>query len=283
MATQTLLQLKSRFYQVLGTRKTVTATGGSTGKFTVAGLAELEPDCYKGWQLRLLTGTAAGTAANQLRRIGAGPNASGDLEVRRAFSAAIANGDTGELWGNSIDGGDDLTNLFNEVLKRAKPKEEVELPIVDRQYVYDVTSYLESPEDLIWVYVHQLDSAAERPYEPEPVRWCQARARTVGSAYKVELELDRSLTETSPASQDLYLWYYKRLTAFTADTSTVDATYADWLAHEAALAHAVEMAEGQADKGLWRDKASRLAGAVLGYRARFAPYLPRPQRNGRPL
>jgi len=274
MSTNTLLQLKSRFWRHLGLYATVTATGGSTSKFTVASLADLEPNRYQGWQLRVLTGASAG----DLRVLGAGPNASGDLEPKRAFSSTgpVAT-DTAELWGNPIDGGDALTALFNDVLSIARPYVPTKLTIVTGQRVYDITTSVRDPKDVRRVSIRDIDSAAVVPYT-ERFQGCwrvynQVNAST--SAREIKIDLGQTLTAQTPATQELYIHSYKTLPAFTTDTSTVEAEYADWLAWEAVLRHAVDQwTQSKADKPHWERLANRAKAHVEEARQQFAPYVP---------
>lgn len=273
MATNTLLQLKSRFYRFLGTYRSLTATGGSTSKFTVASLADLEADKYKGWQLRVLTGDSAG----DLRVLGAGPNAAGDLEPKRAFTAAVASTDTAELWGNSIDGGDELTALFNDVLSLARPYVPTELTIVTGQRIYDITSHVRDPMDVRRVSVRDLDSTGVVPYtERFLVGWrVYSQLDATTSAREVQIDLGQTFTARTPATQELYIHSYKTLPAFTTDASTVEAEYADWLAWEAVLRHAVDqMTQTKSDKGNWERLAQRAMGQVTEARSQFMPYVP---------
>ena len=272
MATNTLLQLKSRFYRFLGSYRSLTATGGSTSKFTVASLADLEADKYKGWQLRVLTGDSAG----DLRVLGAGPNAAGDLEPKRAFTAAVASTDTAELWGNSIDGGDELTALFNDVLSLARPYVPTELTIVTGQRIYDITSHVRDSMDVRRVFLRNIDSNDLQPYYDTVLSgWrCFEFLNASTAAREIKIDLGQTFT-LDEDDHTLWIRHYKTLPAFTTDTSTVEAEYADWLAWEAVLRHAVDqMTQTKADKGNWERLAQRAMGQVTETRSQFMPYVP---------
>jgi hypothetical protein len=283
MATS-LLTLKGRFYRFLGAYRALVATGGGASSFTVASLADKAADTYKGWQLRVLTGDAAG----DLRVLSAGPDASGVLTAKRAFTAAPAASDTAELWGNSIDGDADLTNLFNDILLVARPVDMVKVTIVDRQAIYDLSAYVDNVDDALWFYVRNLDPASERPHTEYPVQHC----RFFVQGGKVYGELAHTLVGTDPATQELWLKYRKSIptlngetpaTSFTLDTTTVDDLYADWLVWEAVLRHAVTMrASTKADKAAWEMKKAEASAHVMRYRRQFMPFQARPTRHRRP-
>lgn len=271
--TATLLQLKSRAFQFLGTYRALVATGGSTSKFTVASLADVEANRYQGWQLRVLAGASIG----DLRVLGAGPNAAGDLEPKRAFSSTGPSAaDTAELWGNSIEGGDELTTLFNSILDVARPYIPTKLTIVTGQRIYDLTAYARGPLDVRRVSIRNLDSSGVSPYTErwlaDPRVYSQVNAST--GVREIMMDLKQTMTANTPATQELYIHSYKTLTAFTADTSTVEAEYADWLAWEAVLRHAVTMnAQTKNDKGQWATLATLAATNTQNYRGVFAPYV----------
>jgi len=272
--TATLTQLKGRFYQFLGTYRALVATGGSTSKFTVASLADVESNRYQGWQLRVLTGASAG----DLRVLGAGPNAAGDLEPKRAFSSTgPTSTDTAELWGNSIEGGDELTTLFNSILGVARPYVPTKLTIVTGQSIYDLTAYARGPLDVRRVSIRPLDPAGVILH---PDRWLTGpivyrQVNAVTGAVEIMMDLGQTMTANTPATQELWVHGYKTLPAFVTDTSTVAAEYADWLAWEAVLRHANAMnSQTKNDKGAWASVATLAATNTQNYREVFAPYVP---------
>lgn len=267
--------LKGTFFQHLGTYRALVATGGSVAKFTVASLADLEPNKYAGWQMHV----DDGPAADDLRVLEAGPNALGELEPKRIFSSTgpVA-GNKGQLWGNSIDGGDELTSLFNDRLSVARPYVPTKLTIVTDQSIYDLTAYVQDVDDVRRVSIRCLDSASVEPYKDHFIRgWHRPFVDINAStgAREIKFDLGRTLTAVTPAVRELYIHSYKTLTAFNTDASTVEAAYADWLAWEAVLRHAVDqMATSQADKTMWGQLSIRAQRQVDVARLQFAPYVP---------
>ena len=280
----TLLDLKTRFYRFLGQQWAGTATGGSTTKLTDSALIDQASDEFptnvRGKYLRITGGNADG----DIRRIVDGPNASGDLEVNRAFSAAVASTDTYQIFGNSIHPGQQLTDLFNDALQVARPYTSTELTIVDRQNIYDVSDYIRDESDIRRVTVRNLDPANERPHTPwHPVWWRVSREPDAATGVmEWKLETIPALVDTTPATQELWIHHYTTLTAFVDDTSTVDEQYLDWLAWEAVLLHCLGMMASNTDKGRWQEM-TRLASAKVGaLRNQFSPYVPSYIRHERP-
>ena len=266
--------LKGKFYRALGTYRALTATDGGTAKFTMVSLADVEPNTYAGWQLRILTGASLG----DLRVLGAGPNSLGELEPKRIFSSTGPTAaDTAELWGNSIDGGDELTALFNDVLSVARPYVPTKLAIVTGQSIYDITAYARDPKDVHRVSIRDLDNLSGLHDRDHFITGWGAFSGVNAStgAREIKLDLGRTLTAATPATQELYIHSYKTLAPFTTDASTVEAEYADWLAWEAVLRHAVDqMASSQADKTMWTQLSLRAKAQVDTARWQFAPYIP---------
>ncbi len=279
MATATLLQLKTLFWRYQGQLWTGTATSGSTSSLVDPALVDLAstefPFPMEGKQLRV-TQTIA-----DLRRIVKVDHATGTLYPGRAFSSAITT-NSYEVWGNSIDGGQQLTDLFNQVLQVARPLVPSEVTIVTGQHIYDVTSLVTSPDDVVGVYVRLLDPADLIPYKPLPLPWFDVYPTLSAGVQVMNLEIDRALTLNSPETEELWIEHYKALTDFTNDTSTVDETYAEWLAWEAVLLHALDKATGQTDKGRWGDLAKTAGARVRRYRDRFMPHRPLRPMHGRP-
>jgi len=283
MATTTALALKSLFYQYMGQYRSGTATGGSTASLVDSSLINLASDQFpmplEGKQIRITGGASTG----DLRYIAKVDHATGTIYVNRAFSStgpAVAT--TYEIWGNSIEGGQALTNLLNEVLTIAKPVQQTQVTIVTDQRIYDITTLVDDPDDVIEVYVRSLDPANLEPYLPRVMFWWKAYPVIASSIQAMKLEIAYPLTLQSPAVEELWVQHRKRLADFTADTSTIDATYKEWLAWEAVFAHALRMTEGSADKGRWQDMARRAAARVRAYRKSFMPHIPRRAMHGRP-
>lgn len=270
-----VLSLKSRFFKFLGTYRALVATGGSTSKFTVASLADAAQNAYAEWQLRVFTGASIG----DLRVLGAGPNSLGELEPKRVFSSTgPVSADTAELWGNSIDGGTDLTALFDDVLTVARPYVPTMLTIVTDQSIYDITAYVRDEADARRVTIRTLDPANITSYQDHSILHPRAVVAINAStgAREVKLDIGCTLTAQTPAVQELYLWSYKTLTAFVTDASTVEAEYADWLAWEAVLRHAVDLStQTTADKAKWERLTIRASNQVQEARRQFMPYIPK--------
>jgi hypothetical protein len=88
---------------------------------------------------------------------------------------------------------------------------------------------------------------------------------------------------TNMVTKELWLEYKKTLTAFTADTDTVEDLYAEWLSHEAIFAHALRMATlAGGDAARWKSLAESEKHHVLRYRALYMPARPHLIRHERP-
>ncbi|MHB1318367.1 MAG: hypothetical protein ACYCYF_07110 [Anaerolineae bacterium] len=270
MATTTALAVKSLFWRYMNQLWTGTADSGSTSTLVDAELIDIAstefPFPLEGKQLKITS------TITDLRRIVKVDKATGTLYPNRVFSSAVST-NTFEVWGNSIDGGQPLTNLLNDVLQVARPVTETELTIVTGQRIYAITSLVTSREDVSNVRVRHLDSAGLLPHRAEPLAWFQVYPAIESGVQVMYLQLDRTLT-LDTATTELWVEHRKALTAFTADTSTVDATYAEWLAWEAVLRHALDKMADQADRGRWGELARRASGHVRRYRARFMPDAP---------
>lgn len=279
MATVTLLACKSLMFRYMGQFWTGTATSGSTTTLVDPTLIDMGstdfPFPVEGKQLRITS------LITDLRRIAKVDHATGTLYPNRAFSSA-ATTNTYEVWSNSINGGAPLSRLFNDILQVARPLSQTQVTIVTNQRIYDVTTLVTSPEDITEVYVRYLDSSGVEPYRPEPIRWWNCYPLISANVQALKLELGQTLTLNSPATEELWVEHYKKLTDFVDDTSTVDATYAEWLAWEAVLRHSLDMATQDADKGRWSTLARRAAAQVKVYRKRFMPMKAKRTMHGRP-
>lgn len=231
----------------------------------------------EGKQLRINSGASSA----DLRRIAKVDHATGTLMPNAVFSSTgPAAAATYSIWGNSINGGDALTRLFNDALQVAKPLAQTELTIVTGQHVYDATALVSNPADIVEVYTRIVDSGSLVPYTPIPVFWWRCYPLITTGAQQLALEICPVLTLSD--SNELWVEHYKPLTAFVDDTSTVDATYAEWLAWEAVLRHALDKGLGSADRGRWADLAGRAGANVREYRRRFMPTRTRRAMHGRP-
>lgn len=86
-----------------GVSGTVT-TGNTTTSFTASAWADslLSENAYRGWYLRMETGTANNIGLE--RRVSGVARSTGVFTMARAFTAAPANGDTFSLWGKLSSG-----------------------------------------------------------------------------------------------------------------------------------------------------------------------------------
>src|SRR5665647_392583 len=114
MATKTLLEIKTLFWRYMGQLWTGTATSGSASTLVDPNLVDLGseefPTPLEGKQLRITS------IITDLRRIAKVDHATGTLYPNAVFSSALTT-NTYEVWGSSINGGDALTRLFNDVLQ----------------------------------------------------------------------------------------------------------------------------------------------------------------------
>lgn len=283
MATVTLLNLKSRFYRYMGQQWTGAATGGSTTSLvdtTLINMASSEfPVPLEGKQIRVTSGASTG----DLRYVAKADHATGTLYANRPFSSTgPAAADTYELWASSINGGQPLTSLFNDILPVAMPLQQSQLTTVTRQTVYDITPLVVSPESVWEVYIRRLDPNNLEPYEPRPISWWRAYPLQTVGAQTMKLEISPWLTLTSPATEELWIEYQANLPDFTTDTSTVDVVYQEWLAWEAVLHHAVQMKLRDTDKGRWAELGNQAVPQVQAWRALFMPRRPKRMMHGRP-
>lgn len=194
MATVTLATLKGDFFRHLGQRWSSTATGGSTTKLTDSAiknlLGETWPDGYTGKQLRLTSGSASG----DLRLVVEEDRTEGDLFPNADFSAAVANADTYEVWGAAIHGGQQLTDLFNDVLRRLKLPVFTRLTITDYQDIYDVSAMVNSSDEIVRLWQRHLNYNAAGDYRPYQWDGWEAWRSAGASTPLVHLRLPRPIT-----------------------------------------------------------------------------------------
>lgn len=238
MATTTLLQIKSAFWEKQGLLWSGTATGGSAKLLADSSLQDLASDQYpfpvRGKQIRMTSGLASG----DLRRVVKTDETDAQLFPNRDFSAAVASTDTYELWGAGIHGGARLTNLINEAIRPRRPVKQTQVTIVTNQSRYDVTSLVRTRDDILNVWERVLDPNSLRPYTPRPLEWWAEDHAGGGTATAVYLFI-RPLTLDATV-HELWVEHRTSFAAFStsADTGTVDAVYKDWLAYEALYLYA---------------------------------------------
>jgi hypothetical protein len=274
MATTTLLVLKGDFFRHMNMHWSGTLTGGSTEKAADTALTMLASETFptpvKGRQMRITSGAALG----DIRLITDFDGTDGVMEPHRPFSAAVANAVTYELWGNAIYGGQPLTDLFNDVLRRMRPVRHTQIsPIVTNQRRYDVTALVTMKRDIRRVYRRDLDQTTVEPYRTFNLGWT-AEEFGGGGTTGVYLWLDNSLT-LNAATTELWVEHEGPFTAFSSDTSTIDAVYRDWLSWECVLAFAEKMMESTtAQEAEWRKRRDRAVRELNTLRARFYPREP---------
>jgi hypothetical protein len=276
-STITLLTLKSDFYRFQNEQFSSTATGGSTAKVTDSTLvgyqSETWPTKLENVQVRVTSGSASGN----LRMSTRADRSEGDLYPNRAFSAALANGDTYELWGTSINGGKPLTDLFNDVIRPTRVMTETQVTIVTNQVIYDLTSILQTARDINSVRLHLVDPTGQAPYRVKDLTpgldWTAYDSGGAGTS-SVTLELSAPLTQDDTI---LTLWIRAEtvFTPFADDTSTVDAAYRDWLTWEAILEHCQrKLTTTVGDSSRWTKLRDRAISELASYRARWMPREP---------
>lgn len=287
MATTSLLQIKSTVYGFLGELWQGVATGGASGAgglslidtSLIGYTSETWPTKLEGVQVRVTSGATTG----DLRMVGRVDRSEGTLIPNRNFTAAVANTDTYELWGTTIQGGAVLSTLINDVLRGLRPVTDTQVTVVTNQSQYDVTTVVQTKREIHSVYLRLLDPSGAVPYTIYELRrgleW-DAYDRGGGGTTSVFLNLFQSRTLAAAAEQ---LWI-RAETGFTpfstsVDTGTVDAVYRDWIALETVLALAGRrLAQGTSDKARWlglRDWVlDSRGGDLLGERARWCPREP---------
>lgn len=276
MATVTLLQLKSDFWRHQNQHWQGTATGGSTTRLTDTTLTDFVSETFPTQtqlkQIRMTSGASSG----DLRQVANIDMIRGDVMPSRPFSNAVANGDTYELWGQGLYGGQTLTNFFNDTLRRLRPITFDQLTIVTSQRIYDITSLVVFKDDVKEVWVRLIDPANLIPYTPIPVqRWnCfeYKNADPAGNS-QVVIEIIPALTNTTVVQ--LWLEHQTSFTPFTADTDTQDSIYRDWIAWEAVLTYARRQRENvSTDRKLWDARVERALTELKTLRQRFIPLRP---------
>ncbi len=277
MATVTLAQLKSTFYDYLGELFTGAATGGSVSTLTDTSLigytSETWPAKLEGQQLRITSGLASG----DLRQAGKVDRSEGTVYPNRNFSAAVASTDTYELWGPVINGGAPLTTLFNAVLRDKQPITDTQVTIVTNERMYDVSAIVSSRRDIKGVYIRLLDASGVAPYSirdlvPGLEWWAYDRGG--GSSLSTVLEVTHPLA-LATSTQQLWVRAETRFAALTSDTSTVDANYQDWLAMEAVLELTRrKQSTANYDKARWDALQLRVLQDLQSERSRWLPREP---------
>lgn len=274
-----LLQIKSTFYDFQGELYQGAATGGATTSLTDSGLigytSEMWPTRIVGQQFRVTGGSASG----DLRMAGRFDPSDGIIYPNRSFSAAVASTDTYELWGNAINGGSPLTNLFNMVLRGLRPVTETQMTIVTNQNVYDLTTVVQSRRDIRAIEVRNLDPANLAPYRVNVLtpglEWT-AYDRGGAGTTSVVLELTTPITRDD-TTVSLWIRGDTGFAALSTDTSTVDAVYRDWIAWEGVLELCQrKLSVSTADSRRWKQLLDRAAFEVSSWRARWIPREPVP-------
>lgn len=278
--TITLLVLKSDFWRHQGLHWSGTTSSGQTA--TTASLTDTAlqnvtsgfPTPLTRRQIRLTSGGASG----DLRLVAKVDATEGTIFPHRPFSNALTAGgtDTYELWGNGIDGGLPLTTLFNDVLRTLSPLTQTQVPIVTGQKVYDLSTLVEVPDEVLEVYVRHLDPASLTPYEPVPISWYKPYLLGGAGSPTVKIEIAPSLTLTSPETVQLWVEHWTTFGAFTADTQSVSSLYRDWIVWETLLEYASHQARrggGTDDRG-WKRLLEDAAARVRTFRERHTPHRP---------
>lgn len=277
VSTVTLLTLKSDFYRFQNEQFSGTATGGSTAKLTDSTLvgyqSETWPTKLENVQVRMTSGSASG----DLRMVTRADRSEGDLYANRALSFAVANGDTYELWGTSINGGKPLTDLFNDVMRPTRVMTETEVTIVTSQVIYDLTSIVQTARDIDAVRLHLIDPTGLAPYRVRDLTpgqdWNAYDSGGAGTN-SVTLELSAPLTNNDSI---LTMWI-RAETGFSelgSDSGTVDAAYRDWLVWEAVLEHCQrKLTTTIGDSSRWTKLRDRAISELASYRARWMPREP---------
>jgi hypothetical protein len=270
MATITALQLKSDFWRHQNEHWSGTLTGGATDRATDTVLANLSSETWptnvEGTQLRMTNGASDG----DLRQVARFNRSDGVMIPDRDFSSTgPVSTNTYELWGNAIHGGQQLTNLFNDVLRRLRPVTHTAVTIVTSQAVYDITTLVPVADDVRRVYLRLLDAANLVPYTEQELA---ATVWNDGGAATTSVKMRIPPQTLNAAANTLHVEHFTSFTAFSTDASTVDAVYRDWLAWEFVSEFAARMIEGTTqDQAKWRVRMSRAAEQLATLRPRFLP------------
>lgn len=277
MATETLLQLKSRFWRYQNQHFSSSATGGGTNYLqdttVINNVSELWPFPIKDTVVRMTSGAASGN----LRQVSSIDEIHGNIYVNQPWVGGNpASSDTYELWGNSVFGGQRLTDLFNDTCVRLRPPTQDQLTIVTNQRIYDISSYVLYPDDVMEVWLRLIDPANLIPYTPMPMQWWRVyplSGATSGGTSQTILEIRPALTNTSTVQ--LWLEHAQSLPTFSSDTSTIDAIYGPWLSWEAILTHCErQMDNVTVDTKPWEARRQRAMKELKTLRQRFIPLRP---------
>jgi hypothetical protein len=277
MATVTLLQLKSDFFRYMNQQWSSTATGGNANSIAdntiTNNVSELWPYPFQDAQVRVTSGTASG----DLRQVSRLDEIHGSIYVSRPFtSTGVTNGDTYELWGNGIHGGQRLTDLFNDTMLRLRPPTQDQITIVTNQRIYDITSFVQYVDDVIEVWLRLIDPANLIPYTPIKMQWWDVYplggASASGSS-QVILEIRPALTNQTTVQ--MWLEHYQTMPVFSSDSSTIDAIYRPWLVWEAVLTFCERMMENvSTDRKVWEVRRQRAISNLRTLRQRYIPLRP---------
>ena len=225
---------------------------------------------------------SSGNAAGDIRVAARIDPIHGTLWPSAPFTAAVASGDSYELWGSAIHGGQALTDLFNDVIRRLHPPTYDQVTIVTNQARYDISNLVQVREDVIEVWIRMIDLAGIRPFEPIPMMWWDVVNYGGGGTTSVEMQISPTLTASS--YNQLWVEHYKVFAQFTDNTTLVDSIYRDWLVWEAIYEHCQRMSElVNRDTKEWQSRMKRAQRELVGLRERFLPRRPvriRPERFG---
>ena len=117
----------------------------------------------------------------------------GQLIPNREFSAAIANTDTYEVWGASINGAAPLTNLVNDVLRGLTPITFTRLLVERLQRQYAVTASINRPEDVLAVWERTFNRDVGGDYDAKRVAWLRPKRGDGGVTPTVTIEIEQPL------------------------------------------------------------------------------------------
>lgn len=182
MTTITLLQAKSDFWRVQGLHWQGTATDGTVNYLADTTLQNLLTDDFPfatdRRQIRITNGAADG----DIRQVTQIDREQARVSPNRSFSAAIAEGDIYEVWGASIYGGSSLTNLFNDVLRKMRPRTQTRLSVEWQQREYDITTFADAPSDVIALWKRRMNNVVGGDFQAIPVNdWTPYRLDGAGT------------------------------------------------------------------------------------------------------
>ncbi len=232
--------------------------------------SETWPTKLEGQQIRITSGLAIG----DLRQVGKVDRSDGSLYPNRSFSAAIAAGDTYELWGTAINGGAPLLSMLNKVARDVQPITDTQVTIVTNQVQYDISSLVSSRRQIKAVTVRLLDAAGIEPYRvrtlsPGTEWWAYDR----GGAGGLSTTLEIVQTLTNNPTEQLWVRAETRFATFITDNDVVNVNYRDWLVAEAVLELSRrKQSTANYDKARWDSLQTR---AIQDLDSERAAWLPR--------